>query len=752
MIRHKKISCFLFMISLVSISYSQTNDVADTQKLLLKLKKSETIPQKIEVSLQLGSIYLYKAGTLKKDMDSANYYFESANKYSESINDSEYINQSIYYLAETRFEQQNFEESYLLYHKAINYYKNSNQLEKEAETWLKIADRTKTEINIKNFMYDENISNYNNALEIYKKLKLKTKEIFVLKEIADYHLIQGQLDESEKELLNVIKEYKKYNLPNIHHVYNLLCVVSRFKGDFNKSLYYGLIGVDLMIKSKDTIYAPHFYGNVADMYRELSDPEKSIIWYKKSLSNWENNKYLIDGFLYRQMNYLCKQLILIDKEEEAFHLISDISQKKPPYNSYQKAWLAGAKAAYFRKTLRFDIAEIEYLNMLEWMSDIPNTNFLIPISEANFEVAEFYLKRNMHIKAKKYILQSLNVPVGILAQTRLKEANLMLFKIDSTQGNYIQAISHYQKYKSINDSLFNETKSRQIEEIQIQYETEKKENEIKQLTNEGLLQSNKLRKTTITKNYIFGGLILFVIVSILLYKSYSHKQKSNRKLTSQKGEIAQQNASLQKLLNEKEWLLKEVHHRVKNNLQIVMSLLNTQSDYINSEEALIAIRNSQNRLYAISLIHQKLYKNENITQILMSSYIEDLIAYLVDSFDLLDSVEFIFNMDDTLLDEQQSVPVGLILNEAITNAIKYAFPHKGEGIIEIGLKTIENTCFILIKDSGVGLPKDFDFRNTTSLGMSLIKGLSEQLGGTCVIKNCDGVAIEINFTTEIKNL
>ncbi|MCR1025161.1 sensor histidine kinase [Cellulophaga baltica] len=706
----------------------------------------------IEDLLASGRNYLYKPFSYKVDLDSANYYFEKALKLSNKIGNDKYIHETYFYYGEIGFEEKDFQKAELYYHKAIAYYHRTKQLKKEAETLSELGIRIHSILNLKNPLKERNVDYFTRALKLYKILGLKEKEITTIKNIADVHLNEGKLDEAENELIHVVDEYEKIGFIGVHHTYNLLTVINRLQGDFNKALFYALKGVDGMIETNDIRFESYFYSIVADNYRELGVHEKSILWYRKALKNYDTNTYLGTNDLYRYLNYLCSELITVHKNEEARLLIHEVYKNRPPKTFYDRAIYASVNAKYFCAINDYENAEIEYLTMMDFFKKIKDDVYLVLVSEANLEVGAFYLDRRQYEKAKTYLLESLNVPSGIAAKSKIKEANLLLFKIDSAQGSFLEAIKRYQNYKQLNDLIFNETKSRQIEEIQIQYETEKKENEIKQLTNDGLLQSSKLRKTTITKNYIFGGLILFVIVSILLYKSYSHKQKSNRKLTSQKGEIAQQNASLQKLLNEKEWLLKEVHHRVKNNLQIVMSLLNTQSDYINSEEALIAIRNSQNRLYAISLIHQKLYKNENITQILMSSYIEDLIAYLVDSFDLLDSVEFIFNMDDTLLDEQQSVPVGLILNEAITNAIKYAFPHKGEGIIEIGLKTIENTCFILIKDSGIGLPKDFDFRNTTSLGMSLIKGLSEQLGGSCIIKNCDGVAIEINFTTEIKNL
>src|SRR5262249_22759774 len=145
------------------------------------------------------------------------------------------------------------------------------------------------------------------------------------------------------------------------------------------------------------------------------------------------------------------------------------------------------------------------------------------------------------------------------------------------------------------------------------------------------------------------------------------RQKNNKMVT-------QKNEQLQYLLKEKEWLVREIHHRVKNNLQIVMSLLNSQSAYIDNEPALTAIHDSQHRVQAMSLIHQKLYNSENLSSIEMSNYIRELAYNLRDSFNAGKHIRFNFNIESIEMDVSQAVPVGLILNEAITNSIKYAFP------------------------------------------------------------------------------
>ncbi|HEV7736396.1 MAG TPA: sensor histidine kinase, partial [Chlamydiales bacterium] len=193
-------------------------------------------------------------------------------------------------------------------------------------------------------------------------------------------------------------------------------------------------------------------------------------------------------------------------------------------------------------------------------------------------------------------------------------------------------------------------------------------------------------------------------------------------------------------------LLKEIHHRVKNNLQIVMSLLNSQSAYIDNEPALTAIHDSQHRVHAMSLIHQKLYSTENASSIDMSLYIRELTSYLGDSFNTGQRIRFEFAIEPMKMDVSQAVPLGLILNEAITNSIKYAFPDGRSGVITISLSHSDpNHCLLIISDNGIGIPTGLDNKKNGSLGMSLIAGLSEDLEGNFSIEARNGTTIKIVF-------
>lgn len=248
----------------------------------------------------------------------------------------------------------------------------------------------------------------------------------------------------------------------------------------------------------------------------------------------------------------------------------------------------------------------------------------------------------------------------------------------------------------------------------------------------------------------FHPMIGFVVMAVffvgLLLNRYLLKKQHNLQLLQLQEEIDSRDLLLKKVLGEKEWLLQEIHHRVKNNLQIVMSLLNTQSAYLHNEDALDAIRNSQQRMFAISLIHQELYQSDNLSEIDMMWYVKELVDYLKDCFDTGQNISFILKTEAIKLDVVQAVPLGLILNEAISNAIKYAFPEDGKGLIEISMNDIQDyNCRLRIKDNGIGLPLAFEAEGKESLGMSLINGLTAQLNGRIKIWNDDDLNLEICF-------
>ncbi len=208
-----------------------------------------------------------------------------------------------------------------------------------------------------------------------------------------------------------------------------------------------------------------------------------------------------------------------------------------------------------------------------------------------------------------------------------------------------------------------------------------------------------------------------------------------------------------KVLKEREMLLKEIHHRVKNNLQVISSLLNLQTGSITDGTIKAAVMESQTRVKSMALIHQLLYESEKFSSIDFSKYLGQLMNSLYSSYKKPDkSISFEIITDDIRLDIDRAVPLGLITNELVTNAYKYAFTNITEGKIEISLrKSSDNNYSLIISDNGTGLPAGFDPDNTNTLGLKLVRLLTEQIDGTLEFTNVNGAIFRILFSDLPKN-
>lgn len=203
---------------------------------------------------------------------------------------------------------------------------------------------------------------------------------------------------------------------------------------------------------------------------------------------------------------------------------------------------------------------------------------------------------------------------------------------------------------------------------------------------------------------------------------------------------------LKKSLDEKEMLLKEIHHRVKNNLMIISSLLNLQSDYIKDKEALDVFKESQNRAKTMALIHERLYQSTDLKNMEFGSYLETLTTELYNTM-VSDKhrVKLNLNLDNVKIDINTVVPLGLIVNELVTNSMKYAFPNQMSGHIQIDLYRENSNIVLKVSDDGIGFPEDLDYKKSNSLGLLLINNLTKQIDGELELQRSPGTTFTLTF-------
>jgi two-component sensor histidine kinase len=265
-----------------------------------------------------------------------------------------------------------------------------------------------------------------------------------------------------------------------------------------------------------------------------------------------------------------------------------------------------------------------------------------------------------------------------------------------------------------------------------------------------LTEKNKLQKEN--ENRVDG--ILEVIMA-LAQLNYSKKAKISNK-TDHLDAIAlginmlgEELQSSTISLHEKEVLLKEIHHRVKNNLQVISSLLSLQSENITDSYSLEKFKESQNRVRSMALVHEKLYESKDFSKISFSEYIEAFIEAVNRSYNISEGrVKLHVNTDigKSYFDLNIAIPCALILNELVSNAFKYAFPNQREGNLYLNFnRSNEDDYLIEVRDDGIGIPSDIDTKTTSSLGLQLVDMLIEQINGTVNVKSENGTTFTIRF-------
>ena len=199
-------------------------------------------------------------------------------------------------------------------------------------------------------------------------------------------------------------------------------------------------------------------------------------------------------------------------------------------------------------------------------------------------------------------------------------------------------------------------------------------------------------------------------------------------------------------LKEKNTLLREIHHRVKNNMQIISSLLNLQTEYVDDQEAVDVLKESQNRVKSMAMIHEKIYLSDDLTHINFVDYIQSLVKNLFYSYNVENAqIKSILEVENVNLNMETAVPCGLIISELVSNSLKHAFPNERKGEVYISLKSKEDKYELIIHDNGIGLPEKLDFNNLESLGLLLVNNLTEQIDGELTINRNHGTEFKIIF-------
>jgi len=723
-------------------SYLIGNDLIEkgnidaAQKLYLKSKGVD----KIKLALQLGIYYLFQPFTKPDDLKNAYFYITEATKISNQLKIQKWQHESLMLLGKFYFQINNYPESKKCFLQVVN----------ECRKQTDKATLANALLNQATYQYDldpEKEKILKEAETLYKSLGFTEKWIETKSKLCTIYFWHGKINDAKKILYQNIAAMRKIGFRQQQFSETTISYIHGVQYNIKDAFYYALKSVQTMEATKDYTFADIFYMRLGLAYLQMGHTDEAIKMAEKSIKYGQN--VYSSGSWYKSFITATASLSLKGKNKEAIEYMNSITSHYAPPNAIDNMLMNYAYANCYWRIKNYGTAEKYFIKAGEAADVINSPQTYRDVCNTYSSAALFYANRK-NLQKTKYYIDKIEVASKKYSKNYNSEAlQMSLYKLDSLNGDFKSALAHHKLYKKFSDSLLDYSKNKQIEELRIQYETENKEQRIKLLNKETDLQQTALKKSKLLNTLSIWSLVLLVLFLALLYNRYRLKQRTNAELELKEKEINQNNINLRHLLDEKEWLLKEIHHRVKNNLQTVISLLNSQSAYLENDMALSAIKNSQHRIHSMSLIHQKLYNSENIATINMPNYIKELVEYLRESFSLGQRVRFELKIDPLELDVAQAVPLGLILNESITNSIKYAFPDNRTGMIYVTLQaTTEDKYLLTIADNGVGFDANISNKKINSFGLSLIRGLSDDLDAAFSMENNNGTILKIEFSKE----
>ena len=475
---------------------------------------------------------------------------------------------------------------------------------------------------------------------------------------------------------------------------------------------------------------------VGAIYAEMGQYDSAKVYFKRALetgSTSQKARHAIGTY-----TNLGELEILLKQPDSAIHYFNKgVELARSSQRNPQLAYLLSRSANVLLQKGYAGLAFEQLLEAQELMENLQSPN---GIASVQGEFAQYYLQTGKPRRAIEEGIQSLRFSQEHNMTENTRQLSLTLSQAYEQIGKPTEALSYYRMHIAIRDSLRNEDNVRKITQLDMQhtFDQQQQAQRLEQEKKDALVAA-QFRTQAVQRNALIGGLIALLLIAGLLYRGYRNKRSTNLLLENK-------NQLIQTSLEEKEILLREIHHRVKNNLQVISSLLSLQSQHVSDKQIQDAIKEGRNRVSSMAMIHQNLYQTDNLTGIEIGEYIERLTQSLFDSYNISpDRIHLQTNIPSLQLDVDTVIPLGLILNELISNALKYAFPDDRNGQIEVQVQEAENQLQLTVADNGVGMPEDFSPQQASTMGYQLIQAFVAKLKGKLEILQEGGTTVRLRI-------
>lgn len=543
------------------------------------------------------------------------------------------------------------------------------------------------------------ISRFNQLLENsnYKLSDNERMDIYVAMQESYLKLnLYSKVFDSNKQINTLIKKGVNYPLWS----YNIQSRLYLQLQQVDKAIVQLKKEIEVLQQNpkRDSLIIPSAYNDLGYFYALVNKNDSALIYYNKAIAKAEKGNNKIDSVSYKNL------ILNVNENIASVYLV----QKK--YDGV------------ISKLIHLDSVYFSTKNNLE--------NY----TQHKIILANAYLGKKDFTKAQSIIkhLDSINPNTNNLFLLGLKH------QYSKQTNDFEGAYQNLLLIKKINDSISTIQKNKLLQSSELNFAIEENE--------KAVIEKNKVikRKEKIILTIIITGLSLLLILSLILIRNNRRKR---REIEEMNASIFQKNQEIKESLKEKELLLKEIHHRVKNNLQIISGILELQNYTVKDPEIKAILNEGQNRIQSIALLHKTMYQNKNFKAVNFEHYLTELITYSKQANSSNKKIDIKLNIDAIQLEIDTAVPLSLILNEIINNAYKHAFSNADSGEIEITLEKKQHQYLLIVHDNGVGFPDNFDIKKLNSVGFELINGLTKQINGTLSVTNKNGALITILFNT-----
>ncbi len=676
---------------------------------LLALNKVQTGVSKIETLIALSSWYV------EADYGQAISYADEAVKLAHESDSRLYQAKAITQRAQLHWSDGEYDHSIRLNTEAIEL-RLEQDVDGLADNYFAIA---------MNYYFSADyplaIDYFKNALDNYKLAKNRRQEAEALKRLGFIYHWMGDYPNAIPYLIDYARVRSEFD-GYVGRTANLGNTSPFFRTDqyYKDELKLQLAAAEKLDMQGDKENLLLTYLNIADTYKELGEKYDALEYHKRAvkltveIGQTPNLNYL--GNAYRAVNLVDSAILIHDK------FLKESGRKRNKIDLMWTRFLLGQD--YFQAG-QLQVALVYYYDALAITKAMGNK---LDVVINLMRIANIHIEKGEFEIAKRLCSESIMLAKKISVRPRLKDGYAQMAKIESMLGNYESAFFHMEKCKLLSDSLTAGEADLQFAKLQAQYDLDKKVSDIEKLSQEKKLQESRIRN----KDQLITGFVIVILLStwlaISIYLRFKQKSRANKILIQQKHQI--------------ETLLSEIHHRVKNNLQVISSLLSIQSDQLNDKNAKMAVLEGQSRVQAMGLIHENIYKTENFAFINMREYVTKLSESLVGSYGMQNKVRIILEIDNASVDVDTAIPLGLMINELATNSLKHAFKGISQPVIKIVMNVAADKLYVEVSDNGRGylIPTGRE-----SFGLRLVKELASQLAGAVHLKTDSGFTASIEI-------